>query len=201
MTNRHWSGRLEIDGETAWWSGSVGDAVSHQHFAAQAVFSDVPVRLLNNVGTEVSATCILIEPGTRHQLLPDDFADICYVEPAALRGSPDDLRARIAQSEALIVSGGRMAPFWRQSLGRIVGRRIDPRISRGISAIERLPPHGTVRLADVCSESQLSIGRFRHLFSSEIGIPFQQYVLWCRLRGAFDELLAGSSITRFMRAT
>ncbi len=195
MTNRDWRGQLRIDGETAWWSGSVGDTVPHRHFAAQAVFSDTPIRLLDDAGLEISATCLLIEPDTRHQLLPADFAEICYVEPTSPAGLAEGLRNRIAQTDVRIVSVGAARPFWRNAIGRSMVRPIDARISRAISAIEHLLPDGTIRLADICADSALSIGRFRHLFSSEIGMPFQRYILWCRLRAAFDELIAGSSIT------
>lgn len=200
MTNRSWRGKLRIEGETAWWSGSVGDTVSHRHFAAQAVFSDVPIRLLDGAGEEISATCLLIEPNAPHQLLPAHAADICYVEPTGSFGLPEPLRARIERSRAHIVSDAKTRSFWKEAIGRSAGRRIDARVSHAISAIERLLPDGTVRLADVCVDAQLSIGRFRHLFSSEVGMPFQRYILWCRLRTAFDALIAGYNITRSAHA-
>lgn len=171
MTNRSWRGQLRIEGETAWWSGSVGDTVSHRHFAAQAVFSDVPIRVLDGAGEEISATCLLIEPNALHQLLPAHVADICYVEPTSSFGLPELLRARIERSKAHIISDTITRSFWKEAIGRSADRRLDARVSHAISAIERLLPDGTVRLADVCADSQLSIGRFRHLFSSEVGMP------------------------------
>lgn len=200
MTNRSWRGKLRIEGETAWWSGCVGDTVSHRHFAAQAVFSDVPIRLLDSAGEEVSATCLLIEPNALHRLLPAHAADICYVEPSGSFRLPAPLRERIERDRAYIVSDAKTRSFWKEAIGRPAGRRIDTRVSHAISAIERLLPDGTVRLADVCAGTQLSIGRFRHLFSSEVGTPFQRYILWCRLRAAFDALIAGYNITRSAHA-
>lgn len=65
---------------------------------------------------------------------------------------------------------------------------LDPRITRAAASIDRLIPMGSVRLAAVAEESRLSLGRFRHLFAAEIGMPFQRFVLWRRLIIAFDEL-------------
>ena len=64
----------------------------------------------------------------------------------------------------------------------------DEFITRAAASIDRLIPMGSVRLAAVAEESRLSLGRFRHLFAAEIGMPFQRFVLWRRLIIAFDEL-------------
>lgn len=195
MTKNGWQGQLRIEGQTAWWSGSVGDTTPHRHFAAQAVFADVPIHLLDGGGVEQSATCLLIEPDAPHQLLRAHSADICYVEPTATAGLPEGLRARIARSDVRIVSAGAARPFWENAVERPARRKLDARVVQALSSIERLLPEGVVRLEDIYADSQLSLGRFRHLFSAEVGMPFQRYVLWCRLRTAFDELVAGLSIT------
>src|SRR3546814_1879742 len=49
--------------------------------------------------------------------------------------------------------------------------------------------------SDVCSSDLLSLGRFRHLFTAEIGMPFQRYVLWRRLLIAFDAIGGQHSAT------
>src|SRR3546814_4711256 len=61
--------------------------------------------------------------------------------------------------------------------------------------IDRLIEAGPVRLADAARESDLSLGRFRHLFTAEIGMPFQRYVLWRRLLIAFDAIGGQHSAT------
>src|SRR3546814_12109336 len=63
---------------------------------------------------------------------------------------------------------------------------LDARIVRAAKTIDRLIEAGPVRLADAARESDLSLGRFRHLFTAEIGLPFQRYVLWRRLLIGFD---------------
>lgn len=201
MTRLIWQGQLRVEGQAAWWSGSIGDAAVHRHYAAQALFSDTPVRMRNGAGDMLSGTCLLVEPDTPHQLLPASAADICYVEPIAASGLPEALRDRIRRSRAVVISGERARPFWTEALARPAVREVDARVADAMAAIERFLPLGPVRLADVCRGSSLSMGRLRHLFASETGIPFQRYVLWCRLRAAFDHLLAGSNITQAAHAS
>lgn len=200
MTNLRWHGQLRIEGETAWWSGSLGDAAAHRHFAAQAVFSDHPLHVIGEDGRKISGSCLLIEPNARHLLLPADEAELCYVEPTAAFGPPDGLRERIKARDARIISGGGSLPFWRNWTERRARPSIDARISRSVDEIERLLPVGTLRLEDVCGAARLSVGRFRHVFSAEIGLPFQRFVLWRRLAAAFECLLAGANVTEASHA-
>lgn len=189
-----WHGRLLIEDYVAWWSGSVGDSVPHRHFAAQAIFSDTPVALLDENGARVEGRCLLIEPDARHRLLPSAAAELCYVEPTVAFGPPDGLRAKIP-ANARIVAGARGRCFWEGWMARAAPPEIDRRVETVLSAIDKLLPLGAVRLADVGRHVPLSTGRLRHLFATETGMPFQRYILWRRLRVAFDRLLDGTSIT------
>ncbi len=80
-------------------------------------------------------------------------------------------------------------------MARAAPPEIDRRVETVLSAIDKLLPLGAVRLADVGRHTPLSTGRLRHLFAAETGMPFQRYILWRRLRVAFDRLLGGTSIT------
>ena len=195
MTGLPWNGHLQISGEIAWWSGVVGDATLHRHFAAQAVFSDDPVRVIDDEGREICGTCLLIEPNARHLLRPGGRARICYVEPTTAFGPPDALREDLDQEDIRIVSGAGARIFWKDWTERRARPAIDTRISRAIIAIEQLLPAGRIRLADICAEGTLSVGRFRHLFAAEIGLPFQRFVLWRRLAAAFESLIEGTTVT------
>lgn len=195
-----WNGHLQISGEIAWWSGAVGDAAMHRHFAAQAVFSDDPVQVIDDGGREISGTCVLIEPNARHLLRPGGRARICYVEPTTAFGPPDILREQLHKKHIRIVSGTGARSFWKDWTERRARPAIDTRISRAIVLIEQLLPDGTIRLADICAESPLSVGRFRHLFAAEIGLPFQRFVLWRRLAAAFESLLGGATVTEAAHA-
>lgn len=200
MAKKFWQGALRIEGETAWWSGSIGDAVAHRHFAAQAVFSQTPVQAIDGNDQLLSGTCLLIEPDARHQLRPAARAEICFVEPTSAFGPPDTLRDRIKAGRYQIVYGAAARPFWQNWMMRVPRRSIDPRISNMIGTIEPRLPLGTVRLGDVAAGTRLSVGRLRHLFASEIGMPFQRYILWRRLNAAFGALLAGANITEAAHA-
>ncbi|WP_374391439.1 helix-turn-helix domain-containing protein [Sphingopyxis sp.] len=200
MENLRWHGQLRIDWETALWSGSVGHAATHRHFAAQAVFSSGQLRVIGDDGEEVSGNCLLIEPNARHLLLPADDALIWYIEPTAAFGPSDALRARIDASDVRIVSGRDARLFWADWTERRARPTVDARVSRAIRKIECLLPVGAVRLADVCAAGDLSTGRFRHLFAAEIGLPFQRFVLWRRLAAAFEGLLAGATVTEAAHA-
>jgi AraC-like DNA-binding protein len=189
-----WHGRLRIENYLAWWSGSVGDSVSHRHFAAQAIFSDTPVAVLDEDGARVEGLCLLIEPDVRHRLLPSAAAELYYVEPTVAFGPPDILRAKIP-ANARIVPGARGRCFWEGWIARAAPPEMDCRIETVLNAIDQLLPLGAVRLADVGPHTPLSTGRLRHLFSAETGMPFQRYILWRRMRVAFERLLGGSDIT------
>lgn len=86
------------------------------------------------------------------------------------------------------IASDRGTGFWKAWLAREPRRPLDPRIVQAATTIDQLIGAGPVRLADAARESDLSLGRFRHLFAAEIGMPFQRYVLWRRLLVAFDAI-------------
>ncbi|RKS84403.1 AraC family transcriptional regulator [Sphingosinicella microcystinivorans] len=172
----HWKGRLRIGDFLACWSGSVGDAVPHRHFAAQAVFADDPVEVTDSHGQRYIGRCLLIEPEVVHCLLPASEAELWYVEPTIQFGPPVDLRARPNGAKPIHVVSDRGTGFWKAWLALEPRRPLDARIVQA------------VRLADAGRESGLSLGRFRHLFTAKIGMPFQRYVLWRRLLIAFEAI-------------
>ena len=191
----HWKGRLRIGDFLACWSGSVGDTIPHRHFAAQAVFSDDPVEVIDSQGRRYKGRCLLIEPEAVHCLLPASEAELWYVEPTIQFGPPDDLKARLNGVKQVHVTSDRGTGFWKAWLALEPRRPLDARIVQAATTIDRLIGAGPVRLADAGRESGLSLGRFRHLFTAEIGMPFQRYVLWRRLLIAFDAIGGQHSAT------
>jgi AraC-like DNA-binding protein len=191
----NWKGRLRLGDYFACWSGSVGDTAPHRHFAAQAVFSNEPLGVIDARGECRWGRSILIEPDTPHRLLSASAADLWFVEPTVAFGPPEDLRSRLLGHEAVHLAKEGQPFFWTDWLMRDARRPIDPRISRAAASIDLLIPTGPVRLADAAEESGLSLGRFRHLFAAEMGMAFQRYVLWRRLVIAFDGLGAQANAT------
>jgi AraC family transcriptional regulator len=72
---------------------------------------------------------------------------------------------------------------------------VDPRIAKALEIVRSLPEK-RICLDLVAREVRLSEGRFGHLFSREIGIPFRRYLLWRRLNGAVGQILRGVDFTR-----
>ena len=191
----HWKGQLRLSDYYACWSGSVGDAASHRHFAAQAVFSDEKLTAIDASGAHLSGQCILIEPDTLHRLLPAPTAELWFVEPTVGFGPPEELRRRLLGCDAVFVAERARASFWESWLTRDIRRPLDPRVARAAASVDRLISKGLVRLADTATDCDLSLGRFRHLFAAEVGMPFKRYVLWRRLLIAFEAIEARYSAT------
>lgn len=143
----------------------------------------------------VEGICLLIEPDVPHRLEADAELDIFFVEPSGRAAPPRDLRARIRAARLVVVSNPGRASFWADWIDRPEPRRLDPRIDVAVDAIDDRLREGVVRLDDVRAATGLSAERLRHLFSTEIGMPFRRYVLWRRLRAAVTALQAGEGLT------
>ncbi|WP_374525191.1 helix-turn-helix transcriptional regulator [Sphingopyxis sp.] len=191
----HWKGRLVIEACYARWSGSVGDAAPHRHFAAQAILSTEPLAVVDASGARFDGHCLLIEPETVHRLLPAGGAELWFVEPTVGFGPPDELRTRMAGIDPVQIGPQGATSFWQRWFGKEAKGVTDPRIAGAVVAVDRLLAVGPVRLADAAHERGLSLDRFRHLFTAEVGMPFQRYVLWRRLLIAFEALHDGHNIT------
>ena len=190
-----WKGRLQLSDYVARWSGSVGDAVPHRHFAAQAVFSSDPIMVTDGAGRRFSSRCLLVEPDAVHCLHPANEVELWYIEPTVRFGPPNDLETRLRHAGPVHIVGDGAGRFWPTWLAREPRGVLDRRIVAATKAIDRALATGSIRLADAAQESGLSLGRFRHLFAAEVGMPFQRYVLWRRLLVAFEALHAGRNVT------
>ncbi|MBA4757998.1 helix-turn-helix domain-containing protein [Sphingosinicella sp.] len=144
--------------------------------------------MTDSQGQRYKGRCLLIEPEAVHCLLPASEAELWYVEPTIQFGPPDDLKTRLSGVKPINIPTGRGTGFWKAWLALESRRPLDARIVQAATTIDRLIGAGPVRLADAGRESDLSLGRFRHLFTAEIGMPFQRYVLWRRLLIAFDAI-------------
>ncbi|OHD04182.1 helix-turn-helix transcriptional regulator [Sphingopyxis sp. UBA6734] len=190
-----WKGRLQFGDYIARWSGSVGDAVPHQHFAAQAVIANEPIMVTDGAGRQFASRCLLIEPDAVHCLHPAHDVELWYIEPTVRFGPPNDLETRLRHAGTIHVVGEGSGRFWPTWLAREPRGALDGRIVAAAKMIDLALATGSVRLADAAQESGLSLGRFRHLFTAEVGMPFQRYVLWRRLLVAFEALHAGRNVT------
>lgn len=71
---------------------------------------------------------------------------------------------------------------------------MDVRITRALAYIDA-NLGDPLALEDIAAQVFLSSERLRHLFASETGVPFSQYVLWQRIKGVLNQVLnAGASM-------
>jgi len=96
---------------------------------------------------------------------------------------------------------GREGVSWiEDALGDLVGfaearaGSVDPRVRRVLGSLRRnyltfdcVPTAATA--------TNLSVSRFQHVFTQEVGVPFRRYRAWCRMRGAIAAVLDGSNLT------
>jgi AraC-like DNA-binding protein len=76
---------------------------------------------------------------------------------------------------------------------------LDPRIRRVIEWLGRNPADPT-RAVTFARSERLSVSRFLHLFSREVGVSFRRFRIWMRLRAAAKAALAGQSFTEAAHA-
>ncbi|HEX2165743.1 MAG TPA: helix-turn-helix transcriptional regulator, partial [Longimicrobiales bacterium] len=78
-------------------------------------------------------------------------------------------------------------------------RRMDPRIA-GVLASIRAADDLRISLDDAAALVFLSPGRFAHLFTEHVGLPFRRYLLWRKLTRAILRVGRGSSLSEAAHA-
>lgn len=194
-----WKGRLTLGDQWAIWRGEIGDGARHRHFAAQAIFSDSPVHVLDADGENVHAHCVLIDPLTFHRVQPGQHALLVYVEPASwFSDYIEELLSNARTASSLAVISSPSGPhYWDAWLSQQNVSRTTPggRLVDALRYIEDALPSGAVLLQAAAARSALSPDRFRHIFTEQLGLPFKRYVLWRRLRLAASEMMSGADLT------
>lgn len=74
------------------------------------------------------------------------------------------------------------------------GNTLDPRLSRVVEFLDEHPDDLTGAAALALAQG-LSVSRFLHLFSEQIGVPFRRYRIWNRIRAAMRLALGGATFT------
>ena len=194
-----WQGQLRLGDRWATWQGELGDGDFHRHFAAQAIFSDRPVRVFDAHGRHVEALCVLVDPLARHKIEAGGEALLLYIEPGRHVGPEAEelLRPVRRASSFAILDSAEGGQFWAPWLASppTVENALDPRLISALERVESWLPLGSVPLQAAAGASGLSTERFRHVFAEQIGVPYKRYVLWRRLRLAAVGLAAGHDVT------
>jgi AraC-like DNA-binding protein len=80
------------------------------------------------------------------------------------------------------------------ALRRDRGNALDPRLATVMVLLDQHPDDLTH--AETLALAQgLSVSRFLHLFSDQVGVPFRRYRIWNRIRAATRMALAGGTFT------
>jgi len=120
---------------------------------------------------------------------------ICLLQGPLLDSAIGSLSARYhASREPAELIGAAREVIRTLTDGVDVPPPTDPRILRSLDYL-RENLEGPVTLERVATEVHLSPSRFRHLFVSEVGLPFRPYVLWLRLNRAVQAFAAGETLT------
>ena len=78
--------------------------------------------------------------------------------------------------------------------------QVDERIANVVKAI--VPTPHERHLAQECAERiHLSLTRFVHLFSPEVGTSFRRFRVWKRARGLLDQVLGSANLTEITLET
>jgi AraC-like DNA-binding protein len=188
-----WTGRLEVGRGWARWSGAVGDAGTHRHFAAQAVVAPAPVGVVTP-GGRLEGRVLFLEPLVPHRLEPAAEAELYFLDPS-LGCVADAALAPLRRADGAVVGGER--GFWRgwREGGGAAPRAVDARIERALGVIDRGLAGGSLPLGTAARAAGLSPERFRHLFADVIGLPYRRYLLWRRVGCAVAEIARGASAT------
>ena len=122
-------------------------------------------------------------------------ADITIVPDARIERCTDELRTLVERPlEALPVD--ELIRHCVRSLcaGAPPSRRADPRVTTVLAAIRNA---GDLRMSldDAAALVFLSPGRFAHLFSEHVGLPFRRYLLWRKLTRALLGIGRGQSLS------
>jgi len=200
------------------YAGTLDDLDWHLHGAPVFVAGMTGnFRLRLPDGEWAACRAAIVPAGVRHALeLGGDPVAVFYPEPTIadvshltrLGGGWDDRHSILFTSGAELgifrdIYEDRGSPGYVdeaiKDLVRFLRKRqsepsLDPRIARVIERLRRQPEDLTA-VASLSADSGLSVSRFLHLFSSEIGIPFRRYRIWNRVRAALAMMLAGQNLT------
>lgn len=211
-----------VDEWRTFFAGPLDYNASHQHGAPvylAGLYGNFGLRLEG--GRWLSCRTAVIPAGVRHELdIGGNPLAVYYIEPNV--AGVDTLTPLVRNARevdgGLVGSTGevrllrelyedRGATRWAglaltDLLGfarRRAAREIDPRVAR---VVERVSRHSDdlTPLAELVAPAGLSVSRFQHLFTREVGVPFRRYRAWHRMRAAIREVVSGSNFTRAAHA-
>jgi AraC-like DNA-binding protein len=98
------------------------------------------------------------------------------------------------RADSIAWSGEALDDMLAFALRRSATQHLDPRLGRVVRFLEQHPDDLT-GAGMVAVSHGLSVSRFLHLFSDQVGVPFRRYRIWNRVRAAVRLALGGSNFT------
>ena len=111
------------------------------------------------------------------QLLTAEELDHAAGDYRRTKAAPDLRAAALTLMDMLLPSPAAPLP-----------RPVDARLTTALAYIDA-NLDDPLALEDLAAQVFLSTERLRHLFASETGIPFSQYVLWRRIKGVLSQVV------------
>lgn len=215
-----WSPRWYIwDGGFFAVGRSSGEVPPHAHHAIQVTFAvDGQVRFADATGEWRTCTGAIVRPDVTHAFGSDGALGVMlFVDPESAEGQW--LRASLV-SDITVVPAQRLEecvphvrafaerPLEALPPGELIrhcvlnmcagappSRRLDPRVA-GVLASIRASDDLRISLEDAATSVFLSAGRFAHLFTRHVGLPFRRYVLWRKVARAMVAIGRGDNLAQ-----
>ena len=188
----------------------VGDLAAtgwHRHAAPVLLLGLSGPFALRWEGGAVECTSALVDSGVEHVFDPrGERVALIYLEPDApeARG----LRQLLAVHEGVLLEPARPTRTHSGTQTRLTGfdlpallrfrvpdvPPVDPRIHASLRML-RAPAWRPLRRAEAAADAGLSISRFNHLFSAEMGVSFRSYRVWSQVRSAMLAYASGGTLT------
>jgi len=217
-----WAGDLTVGFGWVYYTGPVGDTEFHQHYAVQICFPfRGPFYIETDVEKQTTKNILVLGSNVNHRLSsPSPMAQLLYIEPTLVQKNTARLdmngmavidlpAAQMEKIKATLESDtARAEPafgrkisdlIWPEGAKSTAFTPLDPRISQTLDEIEAAEDLN-LRLEQVIGNSGLSASRFRHLFSTQVGMPLKSYLLWTKLQRAIQCLASDSSLTHAAHA-
>lgn len=190
----------------------------HAHHAIQVAFSLGGQFQLDTPDSRVAGDAVAVAADAGHTFAAEGLIALLFIEPESRAGRavatrlfnignlvavPPVLLGSFRERISAAYRGADrndvvLADLGRALIGHMAGDAKadapDIRI-RKVMAWAGKQLEGPVSLADTVPITNLSIGRLRHLFVEQTGLPFKTYLLWLRLTRAVQCFAAGMSLT------
>lgn len=147
----------------------------------------------------LSSRAALIPSGTLHHLVANGPMAFLYLDA---NGDDAPAAERSAQSIDLNALQGAADAQTADALGVFETQLRLPehglpcgRLGATVAAIDQRP-QDFARLTDAAAHAGLSASRFRHVFRTQLGLPFRRYRLWRRMLLVARHVHGGASLTQ-----